>query len=269
MDKVVSRFESKLPLIFGKWKALRKYLKVWAAYNFDVVLDESVLKNAKGISLDLNGNKDYDSVASMISFNNSQRSKVFKSGCKCLYSFKQNNIEYLAEPNERKKHDDSTKVEIVHNFLWGAIFDTLPEYSHSLVLEDLQDVYPKYQNLYKEDELFPIQMLEEYFANEITLMYYINLNSESYRGINPNPGTIEMFVESQKVFGPQPSGQKNMEDSHVLQLSPKERFKTILKKDGEIREFISAVFTDVLGYQKAVSMELGSLSQDLGLVRKI
>ena len=38
-DKIASTYEEKLPLIFKKWKELKKVLKISAAYNFDIVLD--------------------------------------------------------------------------------------------------------------------------------------------------------------------------------------------------------------------------------------
>jgi len=39
-DKIASNYKNKLPLIFGKWYLLKQILKVFAAYNFDTILDK-------------------------------------------------------------------------------------------------------------------------------------------------------------------------------------------------------------------------------------
>jgi hypothetical protein len=42
LQQVASFYRNdKLPIIFGKWSSLRKYLKLWSTYNFDAVLLES------------------------------------------------------------------------------------------------------------------------------------------------------------------------------------------------------------------------------------
>jgi hypothetical protein len=37
-DKMASNYKDALPLIFGKWYLLKKHLRKWSAYNFDIIL---------------------------------------------------------------------------------------------------------------------------------------------------------------------------------------------------------------------------------------
>lgn len=39
-DTIASNYQKKLPLIFGKWYLLKRILKVFSAYNFDIILDK-------------------------------------------------------------------------------------------------------------------------------------------------------------------------------------------------------------------------------------
>jgi hypothetical protein len=39
-EKIVANYKDKLPLIFGKWKVLKDILRLYAAYNFDVIIDD-------------------------------------------------------------------------------------------------------------------------------------------------------------------------------------------------------------------------------------
>ena len=63
-DKIAHNYEHKLPLIFGKWSLLKKVLRSYAAYNFDVVLDKEIrTREDDKISINRGGNKElYDGI---------------------------------------------------------------------------------------------------------------------------------------------------------------------------------------------------------------
>ena len=45
-DKIASNYKNSLPVILEKWYLLKRILKIFAAYNFDIVLDRETRDNA-------------------------------------------------------------------------------------------------------------------------------------------------------------------------------------------------------------------------------
>ena len=63
-DKIAYNYQNRLPLIFGKWNLLKKALGLYAAYNFDVILDKEIrTREIDKISINRGGNKElYDGI---------------------------------------------------------------------------------------------------------------------------------------------------------------------------------------------------------------
>jgi hypothetical protein len=58
-EKIVANYKDKLPLIFGKWKVLKNILRLYAAYNFDVIIDKEIrLRDYDKFSIIRGGNKE-------------------------------------------------------------------------------------------------------------------------------------------------------------------------------------------------------------------
>ena len=63
-DKIAHNYQDKLPLVFGKWNLLKNVLKLFSAYNFDIVLSREMRsRDFDKISITRGGNKElYDSI---------------------------------------------------------------------------------------------------------------------------------------------------------------------------------------------------------------
>ena len=58
-DKIASNYTDKLPFIFGKWKVLKNILRLYSAYNFDVVIDKEIrFRDYDKFSVIRGGNKE-------------------------------------------------------------------------------------------------------------------------------------------------------------------------------------------------------------------
>lgn len=49
-DNIIHNYQHKLPLIFGKWRILKSILKLFSAYNFDVILDKELRRDFTQLS---------------------------------------------------------------------------------------------------------------------------------------------------------------------------------------------------------------------------
>ena len=67
-DKIASNYQDKLPLIFGKWNLLKDILRLYVAYNFDIILDKEIrLRDSDKLSIIRGGNKElYDGIREII-----------------------------------------------------------------------------------------------------------------------------------------------------------------------------------------------------------
>ena len=81
-DKIAHTYEHKFPLIFGKWSLLKKVLRSYAAYNFDVVLDKEIrTREDDKISIKRGGNKElYDGIRKLVPPNYQQLTEIAKAG---------------------------------------------------------------------------------------------------------------------------------------------------------------------------------------------
>ena len=59
-NKIASNYKYALPLIFGKWYLLKTHLKIWSAYNFDIILGgKQVRSKTLHSSVLAKGNKEF------------------------------------------------------------------------------------------------------------------------------------------------------------------------------------------------------------------
>ena len=139
-DKIASKYIEKLPLIFGKWNELKKNLKIYAAYNFDIVLAERF----PSASIKFGGNKEFcEGIRTIISYNG-----------KLMLDFA------LAA----KEHD----VRKIPNLY--------AKFHEVMMLTDPSS--PGYHH-YSGPSIRILRKMEETFAHEITALYYLNLCHDS------------------------------------------------------------------------------------------
>ncbi len=139
-DKIALKYTEKLPLIFGKWNELKKNLKIYAAYNFDIVLAEQF----PSASIKFGGNKEFcEGIRTIISYSG-------KLMLDFALSAKEHEVRKI--PNlYAKLHEVMMLTD-----------PTSPGYHH-----------------YKGPSIRILRKMEETFAHEITALYYMNLCHDS------------------------------------------------------------------------------------------
>ena len=284
-DKISSNYSSKLPLIFGKWHLLKRHLKVWTEYNFDIILVE---ENARSAALEspvsIGGNKEYyQNMQSLVLYNNRQLKEIFDVGLSTYGRYPESDLDYyylLDYKQKRRKvkrnesKDTTTKERII------AVYQKLEEIYELLQfanpMASQHELYQKQQQMkesgtiasklqdfrhinngYSRDNSASIvEILETAFAKEITFLYYLNLHNDTYIPILfPNPGALTMIVES--TLAQIRKASQNSEgldflsnkSSSVLPLSPKEKLAKILRQDQNIRDWFYICINDLIGYQ--------------------
>jgi hypothetical protein len=81
-DKIANNYQHKLPLIFGKWSLLKKTLRSYSAYNFDVILDKEIrTRELDKFSINRGGNKElYDAINEIVHRSRQQHIEIAKAG---------------------------------------------------------------------------------------------------------------------------------------------------------------------------------------------
>jgi hypothetical protein len=106
--------------------------------------------------------------------------------------------------------------------------------------------------------LYEMEILEKAFADEITFLYYLNLNQEIYfPALLPQNDYVAATYMSPNEEGSKEFIQRKY-DQHslapnkdrILPMSPKERLFEILRQDIEIRKRFSSWIADSIHYQK-------------------
>jgi len=104
-EKIVKNYETKLPLIFGKWHFLKEHLKNYAIYNFDKIINEYLFEGST-FSISRGGNNEFFSSIREIILQNRQQLGFFaNAGTDCYL------ICYLGNkpswPNIKKENHSS------------------------------------------------------------------------------------------------------------------------------------------------------------------
>jgi hypothetical protein len=148
-DNIVSNYKTKLPLIFGKWDLLTEVLKELAIYNFIMILHKGEITSSPGEhSILQEGNKELcDGIITISSYN-----------AKLVEDFLNRGVQFF-EKAIRKISDvsDYEKTQSVMDKFGEAAALLIPE------------------NKKHTNEFF--EKTEQSFAEEITALYYMNLNS--------------------------------------------------------------------------------------------
>ena len=193
-DKIISiyySYKKVLPLIFGKWNPLKDILKILSAYNFDVIINKEARTKRMSSSVITNGNKEfYEGIIEVAFHNRKQLIEVLDAGLDVFNSYKSDvddstyaplKEDYNPITQSTMDDDDNCQKAI-------AVYQKLVELSVSLKYADPKSLYEElkndgryiksYSNL--DYSLYEIEVLEKAFADEITFLYYLNLNQDNY-----------------------------------------------------------------------------------------
>jgi hypothetical protein len=109
------------------------------------------------------------------------------------------------------------------------------------------------------------EFLEKSFVQEITFLYYLNLNNDPYVPlIFPNIYTSKVVESMLILIKKLNKGTINdLISLHDLRTSPKVRLLTILKRDEEIRKWFSSWLKDLVNYQKLAAETMSQFYDEI------
>ena len=262
-------YKQVLPLIFGKWDLLKDVLKVLAAYNFDVILDKKARTILMGSSVVMKGNKEfYDAIIEVALHNRKQLVEVFESGLGFVNdnyytSSKIDNNPMAQSIMDNDENDNYHKVIAVHQKL--VELEVLLRYADPKSLDQEHNDMKNIRSFNKiESSLYEIEILEKAFADEITFLYYLNLNQDIYfPALFPQDDYFaaaypEYNKEKSEEFWLREYDKYSLapQKNRMLSMTPKERLFEILRQDKEIRNRFSSWIADSIQYQKQVTEEM-------------
>jgi DNA-binding PadR family transcriptional regulator len=241
-DKIASNYQSKLPLVFGKWNLLKRILNIMSAHNFGIILDRQTRSDIMARSSLEGGNKEfYDSVVGVALHSQTQLSELCRKGMMEWSNYITSAI---------SEHPDKSATE-ASSFLYretSAVFQMLLKIN---ILLDPSAYDPvSFQDLVKKQaianiidskqaeqlsRLFKIDIIEKAFAEEITFLYFLNLhNNYRFQVVLP----IKHYNQ--------------VKPKDMASFSPMQCLLAILRHDKQIRERFSAWIQDLGRYQEEI-----------------
>ena len=239
-DIIASNYPDTIPLIFKKWSLLKRILKTIAAYNFDIILDPQFRDSTmKGLSAfkrfpedDLHitsGNKYFfESAKSIIEISRRQLGEVQTEGIIQSRNFVERMIVNFPNVENARKLVEN-KIQAVSRLIWEITVNLEPIGYDPMSFKETE-LHISKQETERLSQFFDIDSVEKPFAEEITFLYYLNLNDEWYFHIR-DPWKMDQTEDI---------------------VRPLWNLLTILEEDTEIREWFSPWINNLLKYQEEV-----------------
>jgi hypothetical protein len=189
-DKIVRNYEYKLPLILGKWNLLKHILKLYAAYNLDIIFDKR-LRSRQYSVIDGGNEESFESLQKMASSNSNQIFELLDTGELVeneVISLLQEGRYYKIDTKERQDYlmDINSDIDLQTQINSDNIHSLRKKLDEiELILNPLHrtnrersydiDIIPEDLNMLKKISIrFEVQ-----FEKEITALYYLHLYSSA------------------------------------------------------------------------------------------
>jgi hypothetical protein len=278
-DKVATNYKDKLPLIFGKWNLLKMILKVFSAYNFDIIIDKETWLNSDiAPSILGGGSREFLETAKAIALHNHrQLSQVHIAGFETYH----NDRFSVATRYHRQGVNDKNTIEKDTTDKTITIYQTLLYIGSLLDFADLsvaQEEIKKYADPRSErikqlSTSSQISILEKAFAEEITLLYYLGLHNDGPFStmLQPTKYLSSIYSDEQeeqqlritnnvranaKKKKKKPKSGSAYDPLSILRepigLALKVRLQTILRRDRQVRQWLSTWIKDSVTYNKEI-----------------
>ncbi len=238
--KVIDNYKNKLPLIFGKIDLLKEELGLLFYHSFDFLFFKNSINNSFDNSSLLSanrGNKEiYELFLDMSIITLNTLTNYVATGINILEKFQEYN---------------DIKNENIHPILSRLAYLKNKVTSTEIIQQDSIELKDKFQmNLLSDDTL--VERMEESLRNQITLLYYINLNVKDYINYYPKE-----FFNLLRV------NETNTHSSKVHLLS-------ILLKDKEIQNWLSRMLQDAFNFSDNRSFAIfQSIYNDIMYPKKV
>jgi hypothetical protein len=240
-SKIASNYQEKLPFIFGKWSKLKQTLGVMSCFNFDIILD----KKFRSDSISSTDNSIlYNSIRGIFA-----DCKAFLSDLQVTGIFEMMNIvgkNYLTIDLDYKTARRKIWKKLLPVYeLWIKLTYVMneDEFDYVSVKDKLsKDESIDSENMAKIIYLYSIDTIEKSLANEISSLYYMNLDGYKFHHL---PSHYLRKVVGQTFYGNDDSPMKKLLD--------------LLKQDREIQHLIENMFQDEVNYHKRLATVIDRL----------
>ena len=246
-DIIADNYRDAIPLIFRKWNLLKRILKAFAAYNFDIIVDQqfrdkimresAVFKRPGEEEYITSGSKYlFEGYKSILEISRRQLGEVQIRGMETLDNIASPRIVDL--PDDSREHTskiDDKKIEAILKLI-HEITVNLETVAHDPVTYKEKAIKWGFGSEEAErlSQFFEIDSIEDPIAKEISFLYYLNLNDEWYFH------TINDSLE------------------RPLYVRPQLCLLAILRQDSEIQEWFSKWLRDIMNYQKEVMQSMSN-----------
>jgi hypothetical protein len=246
--KIAESYNDKLGLIFGKWSKLRHIFGIMSILNFDIILK----KNFRYNSLSSSGNATiYNSIRSIFT-----DSKAFIADLQSSAFFEMMNIvgaNYLKVDSDYEKAKKKIWKKLLPVYkLWLALTFVVTEKVHeyNFIKQKLsKDKDLETDDLAESIKTYSVKTTEKSLENEITMLYYMNLN-DPYK------------------FNIMPSNYAGSNEHHIhdyIQTSPLHKLSRLLYDDKQIRDHLENMFRDIINYNKRLAASIEVIKSSLGV----
>jgi len=283
-DKIASNYKNSLPVILEKWYLLKRIFKIFAAYNFDIVLDRETRDNAiKSLSVIpymrpdepqeisiTSGNKElYEAAKSIENISYRQLGHIQTKGIEESLNFVERLVyNFPSKPIQEARSIIRQKTKAVSQLIdeITVLLDPL-SYDPKSFTEDLGKEFVEAEKLAR---LYDIGTLEKPFANQISFRYYLALNNEHHFEVmhptNYYASTMERnYVDDDKDDNYQHDERQDEYSlkGHIVPLSPRTRLLSILRRDEDIKKWFSSWIANLENYQNDILHKTHNLHQKI------
>jgi len=249
-DKIVSNYRDKLPLIFGRWSFLKEQLGSTLLYDsFDFLFYKNTSSNSIAKSMWLRGNKEfYDDLQSLAYNTHSYLSLIYIAGNTVFENYqKKRNIS--ADPKITPVDRKLKQIKEILKYADATSY--LQELRSRNVLS-----FASTQEQWNSDT-DEIKVIEDIFGDELTFLFYLNLNRISFslnkdyrkhlsKTLESNISILKKISQELYRFG-----------------SPKQRLMAILTKDKEIKQWFSEWMQDIVNYRNYTSSKMSRFYDEI------
>ena len=256
-DIIADKYSHTIPLIFKKWRLLKRILKTLAAYNFDIVTDQqfrdkimremTIFKRPGEEELHItSGNKYlFEGYKSILEISQKQLGEVQIRGIEALHNIASHRIAYFPDGiTESARKLDEKKIDAVSKLI-NEITVNLETVGYDPITykEKAMEWGIGLDEAERLSQFFDIDSIEGPIVNEISFLYYLNLNDEWY-----------FHTMDDKMENP-------------LYERPLLCLLAILKEDTEIREWFSKLIGDIVKYQEGVMQSMREFNDRISRFR--
>ena len=241
-DIIVQNYKEKIPLIFGKWEFLKATIGHIMLYDgFHFLIRKKHTKSHFYLSIGSGGNKEYYDDVRTLTYNAVNKlTPVFMEGDNILKRYEE---VYPSMSNDPRMTPVYRRINDLRDIFDYARITTL--------LEQLRDENSirfdqEIENLYN---LTDIKKIENIFRDELSLHFYLNLNTIFLLYSKPDLMQHPVMKQGRLILPPR------IEEELRLGAT-KQRLMAILTKDKDIKEWFSAWIESVIFYRKHISDQM-------------